>query len=58
MSAKIKHYNRTTQEEFASWKLDELTYDIPTSNDQLMDWPVWYNGEHRSFGFGVRCLLN
>lgn len=43
MNAKIERYNRTIQEEFADWKLDELTYEIPTFNDQLMDWLIWYN---------------
>jgi putative transposase len=43
MNGKIERYNRTIQEEFADWHLDELGYDIPEFNRQLMDFLIWYN---------------
>ena len=43
MNAKIERYNRTVQEEFVDWHLDDLGYDINSFNYQLMDWVIWYN---------------
>jgi len=43
MNAKIERYNRTVQEEFVDWHLDDLSYDIGSFNYQLMDWVLWYN---------------
>ena len=45
MNAKIERYNRTVQEEFVDWHLDDLGYDIGSFNYQLMDWVLWYNTE-------------
>ncbi len=42
MNAKIKRYNRTVQEEFVDYHLDDLGYDIGSFNYQLMDWALWY----------------
>jgi len=43
MNAKIERYNRTVQEEFVDYHLDDLGYDIASFNYQLMDWVLWYN---------------
>ena len=43
MNGKIERYNRTVQEEFVDWHLDDLGYDIAGFNYQLMDWVLWYN---------------
>ena len=45
MNGKIERYNRTVQEEFVDWHLDDLGYDIGSFNYQLMDWVLWYNTE-------------
>ena len=45
MNAKIERYNRTVQEEFVDYHLDDLGYDIGSFNYQLMDWLIWYNTE-------------
>ena len=45
MNAKIERYNRTIQEEFVDYHLDDLGYDIDSFNYQLMDWLIWYNTE-------------
>lgn len=43
MNGKIERYNRTVQEEFVDWHLDDLGYDITSFNYQLTDWVLWYN---------------
>jgi transposase InsO family protein len=43
MNGKIERYNRTVQEEFVDWHLDDLAYDLGSFNYQLMDYLVWYN---------------
>ena len=43
MNARIERYNRTAQEEFVDWHLDELGYEMGSFNYQLMDWVLWYN---------------
>ena len=43
MNGKIERYNRTIQEEFADWHLDDLAYDLKRFNNDLMDWLLWYN---------------
>jgi len=43
MNAKIERYNRTVQEEFVDWQLDDLAHDIDSFNQHLMDWLIWYN---------------
>ena len=45
MNAKIERYNRTVQDEFVDWHLDELQLNTHYFNTQLMDWLVWYNTE-------------
>ena len=43
MNAKIERYNRTVQEEFVDYHLDDLGYDLDNFNYLLMDWVLWYN---------------
>ena len=43
MNGKIERYNRTVQEEFVDYHLDDLGYDLDSFNYQLMDWVLWYN---------------
>lgn len=45
MNAKIERYNRTIQEEFVDWYLEDLGYDIDSFNYKLIDWLLWYNTE-------------
>ncbi len=45
MNAKIERYNRSIQEEFIDYHLDDLAYGLPDFNHQLMDWLLWYNTE-------------
>ena len=47
----LERFNRTIQEQFAEWHMDEL--DEPeVFNQPLMDYLIWYNTEkpHRSIG--------
>ncbi|HET8991416.1 MAG TPA: integrase core domain-containing protein [Candidatus Saccharimonadales bacterium] len=43
MNAKIERYNRTIQEEFIDYHLDDMADDLGSFNYQLMDWLIWYN---------------
>lgn len=45
MNGKIERYNRTIQEDFIDWHLDELALDTTDFNQLLMDWLIWYNSE-------------
>jgi transposase InsO family protein len=45
MNAKIERYNRSVQEEFVDWHLDDLSLKTDSFNNQMMDWLVWYNTE-------------
>lgn len=45
MNAKIERYNRTVQEEFIDWHLDDFSLDLIKLNDLLMDYLIWYNTE-------------
>jgi putative transposase len=43
MNAKIERYNRTIQEEFIDYHLEDMAYDSSSFNYQLIDWVLWYN---------------
>ena len=45
MNAKIERYNRTVQEEFIDYRLEDMAYDLNGFNYQLVDWLLWYNTE-------------
>ena len=39
----VERFNRTIQEEYIDYRLDELALDIDDFNRHLMDWLVYYN---------------
>lgn len=45
MNAKIERYNRTVQEEFVDYNLEDMALEIDSFNQKLMDWLIWYNTE-------------
>lgn len=57
MNAKIERYNRTVQEEFVDWHLDDLGYDLGSFNYQLMDWVLWYNTERPHFTLKLKSPM-
>lgn len=52
MNAFVERFNRTIQDEFASWRRQTLSHDIERFNHDLMEWLIWYNTKrpHRSLG--------
>ncbi|MCX7830804.1 MAG: integrase core domain-containing protein [Acidobacteria bacterium] len=48
-NAIVERFNRTTQEQYINWHLDEMA-DIETFNQGLMEYLLWYNTEkpHKS----------
>jgi len=50
-NACVERFNRTIQEQFADWHIDELE-ELETFNRNLMEYLIWYNTErpHRSIG--------
>jgi transposase InsO family protein len=44
-NGKIERYNRTIQEEFVDWHLQDMAYDLADFNRQLTDWLMYYNTE-------------
>jgi transposase InsO family protein len=58
MNAKIERYNRTVQEEFVDYHLDDLGYDIGSFNYQLMDWLIWYNTERPHWTLRLKSPMN
>jgi transposase InsO family protein len=57
MNAKIERYNRTIQEEFVDYHLDDMAYDLGTFNYQLMDWVLWYNTERPHWTLKLKSPL-
>jgi putative transposase len=47
----VERFNRTVQEQFANWHVDELE-ELETFNSNLMEYLIWYNTEkpHRGIG--------
>jgi len=47
----VERFNRTVQEQFANWHLDEME-ELETFNRNLMEYLIWYNTEkpHRGIG--------
>lgn len=43
-NAIVERFNRTTQEQYINWHLDEMV-DIETFNQGLMEYLLWYNTE-------------
>lgn len=50
-NACVERFNRTIQEQFANWHIDELD-ELDSFNRNLMEYLIWYNTEkpHRSIG--------
>jgi putative transposase len=50
-NAYVERFNRTLQEQFANWHIDELE-ELDTFNRNLMEYLIWYNTEkpHRGIG--------
>jgi putative transposase len=50
-NACVERFNRTIQEQFADWHIDELE-ELDIFNRNLMEYLIWYNTEkpHRSIG--------
>ncbi len=50
-NACVERFNRTVQQQFANWHIDELD-ELDGFNRKLMDYLIWYNTErpHRSIG--------
>ena len=45
MNAHVERFNRTVQEEFLDYHHHDLLVDLPTLNQKLLDYLVWYNAE-------------
>jgi transposase InsO family protein len=43
MNAYVERFNRTIQEEFIDFNINNLFYDLEPFNEKLMDWLLWYN---------------
>lgn len=57
MNAKIERYNRTVQEEFVDYHLEDMAYDLPSFNYQLTDWLIWYNTERPHWTLKLKSPL-
>ena len=53
----IERYNRTIQEEFLDYHLDELA-DINQGNQLLADWNVYYNTKRRHHSLGLKSPID
>jgi transposase InsO family protein len=56
-NAFIERFNRTIQEEFLYRNADSLAYDLPTHNQKLMDYLIYYNAERPHTGLGKKTPL-
>ena len=45
MNAHVERFNRTIQEEFLDYHRRDLSIDLPTLNQKLLDYLVWYNAD-------------
>lgn len=53
----VERLNRSIQDEFIDWHLDELAYDLDRFNHQLMDWLVWYNTKRPHYGLQLKSPM-
>ena len=53
----IERYNRTVQEEFLDYHLDELT-DINQGNQLLVDWNIYYNTQRRHHSLNLKSPID
>ncbi len=60
-NAHLERFNRTIQEQFVDWHIDELE-ELDTFNRNLMEYLIWYNTEKPHRGIGslppLRYYLN
>ena len=52
MNAYIERFNRTLQEEFIDYYLDNMSRDLDDFNEKMIQWLLWYNTErpHHTLG--------
>lgn len=52
MNAYVERFNRTIQEQFVNWHLNDLRDNVLKFNQDLIDWLLWYNTKrpHESLG--------
>ncbi|MCA9344001.1 integrase core domain-containing protein, partial [Candidatus Saccharibacteria bacterium] len=53
----VERFNRSIQEEFIDWNLDNLAYDLEDFNNSLMDWCIWYNTKRPHYGLGLKSPM-
>ena len=53
----IERYNRTVQEEYLDYHLDELI-DLKQGNQLLADWNIYYNTKRRHHSLGLKSPIN
>lgn len=56
MNAHDERFNRTIQEEFVDYHIDDLI-DIPTFNDKLFDYLSWYNFKRPHFSLKLQSPI-
>lgn len=52
MNAHVERFNRTLDEEFLRCNKSLLRDDVPSFNEKLIDWLLWYNGERPHYALG------
>jgi len=53
MNAHCERFNRTIQEEFVNFYLDDLFGNLSQFNDKLIDYLLWFNGERPHFALNI-----
>ena len=53
MNAHCERLNRTIQEEFVNFHLDDLFENLSQFNDKLIDYLLWFNGERPHFALNI-----
>ena len=53
----VERLNRSIQDEFVDWHLEDLAYDLDGFNHRLMDWLIWYNTKRPHYGLGLKSPL-
>ncbi len=53
----IERYNRTLQEEYLDYHLDELV-DLKQGNELLVDWNIYYNTKRRHHSLGLKSPID
>ena len=53
----VERLNRSIQDEYIDWHLDDLAYDLHSFNHQLMDWLVWYNTKRPHYSLHLKSPM-